>query len=176
MGPERWKKWEKRVGFGAYRNQKAGFSYMYCQGSKSTECHVRILHALVYPAVYCCMAPKFSQKCNLKFPNVPCRPVQILQHTVSPRTCLKYIGQVRRGNHQVPLSMRIYMSPPPLNCQDYHFQKTSLIWIIPLQPYFDLWADQRNTLLWDQWSLRYGQPSPRDLVQERTGKSGSQIA
>ena len=34
------------------------------------------------------------------------RPVQIFLRTLSPRTCLKYIVQVERGNHQVPLSMR----------------------------------------------------------------------
>ncbi len=31
------------------------------------------------------------------------RPVQIFRHAVSPETCLKPNGQVRRDNQQVPL-------------------------------------------------------------------------
>ena len=42
------------------------------------------------------------------------RPVQIFRHTLSPGTCLKSIGQVRRDYWQVPLGQELE-TPPPTN-------------------------------------------------------------
>ncbi len=111
---------------------------------------------------------------------VPC--CQACANFSVPGLVLKYIRQVRRGNHQVPLSMR-NMTPLPKNYQDCHFQTTSLIWI---KPY--LWGDQRNgfsikcryklmshTLLWDQWSLTYDQPSPQDLFRAKEVSLGVKL-
>ncbi len=68
-------------------------------------------------------------------------PEQISWHTVSPRTCLKESGQVRRYNEQVPLSRGNYRLPLPALHPVVHFA------LLPVY-----YVEQQAKLLWNYYN------------------------
>ncbi len=136
-------------------------------------------------ALYICpsqIGVRFLQPTEIWMPNglqtkPIIRPVQIFRHTLSPETCLKSGGQVRRFNDKSPFY--------PLNPKNWSFNGTFLLLKLLFYQASNNYPDKRirfvikcryrsigHTLLWVQWKLRYGQASPRDLLRPKGASPG----